>query len=90
MKTLTVCKAESLREAVTEDALIQISDPIPRFDFQLVTLPAWEQTVREFYEGQATVIVDVLQQHLPGGTLDAVLRELCKRKACLLRVPISS
>ena len=81
MKTVCVSKSESFRETITEDCRIDINSPIPIYSDS-----DWEEKSLAFFEIQATLIVDALQTHLPGGTLDAVLRELCKRKACLLRV----
>ena len=83
MKTVCVSKAESFREKNTEDCVIHINRSIPGYEDS-----DWEKESLEFFEQEATEIVDALQNHLPGGTLDAVLRELCKRKACLLRVPM--
>ena len=85
MKSLIVCKAERTGVVQAEDRTIEISDPIPSFSDN-----AWEKNSMEFFEWQASQIVDALQASLPGGTLDAVLREMHKRKACLLRVPSSS
>lgn len=85
MKTLTVAKAEPVHPKSVEGCLIYISDPLPNFSNE-----DWEEKSTEFFEGQAAAIVDALQENLPGGTFDAVLRELCKRKACLFRVPIYS
>ena len=85
-KTIIVAKAApDVVATVVEDCTIEICDPTPNFDGDDYPL-----TSLEFFEGQASVIVDALQTHLPGGTLDAVLRELCKRKACLLREAINS
>lgn len=43
--------------------------------------------LREFYIGEARRLADALQNHLPGGTFDQLLAELCRRKASLFRVP---
>ncbi len=83
MKTIIVSKAESGRKTIAEDCTIFIQLPMPDFKDS-----DWAEKSLVFFEQQATEIVDALQDHLPGGTLDAVLRELCKRRACLLRVPI--
>ncbi len=82
MKTVIVAKAEGIEIYGAGDFTIEISGSIPNFGED------WVEQSMEFFEEQASLIVDALQTHLPGGTLDAVLRELCKRKACLFRVPI--
>ncbi len=87
MKTIIVSKGEGTPTSDVSDVIelcvIQISERIPDYNCK-----DWAKQSLVFYEQQATVIVDALQFHLPGGTTDAVLRELCKRKACLFRVPI--
>lgn len=49
--------------------------------------PDWEKRWRAFYREQAKQMCDLLEASLPGGTYDALLAELCERKACILRVP---
>ncbi len=83
METIFVSKAEYVPSTITRDCRIFITQPIPDFKGS-----DYVEKSLEFYEKQASKIVDALQAHLPGGTLDAVLRELCKRKACLFRGPI--
>ena len=83
MKTLIVAKAESSPSMPVDDCVIHINNSIPDFKGD-----DYVEKSLVFFEVQATVIVDALQTHLHGGTLDAVMRELCKRKACLFRVPI--
>lgn len=83
MKNLTVAKGESTGRIEVDDCTIVIEDPVPDVnDRDLFADPS------EFFNGQASVIVDALQAHLPGGTFDAVLREMLNRKASLLRVPL--
>lgn len=46
------------------------------------------ESAKELYADQATKLVDALLESLPGGTVDAMLVELLRRKATLLRVPM--
>ena len=48
--------------------MIHINRSVPDF-----TDDGRESSPIEFYEHQADMIVDALQTHLPGGTLDAVI-----------------
>ncbi len=85
MRELIVAKADSTAGVEVDDCTIGISIRVPDFEDG-----EWEKRSAEYFEGQATEIVNALQTHLPGRTFDAVLRELLKRRACLLRVPIGS
>lgn len=88
MQQISICKAEGhTPNDPVEDLQVMVTESIPKFDFKDDT---WENQTRDFYDDQATKLVDVFVKHLPGGTVDALLRELCKRKACLFRVPINS
>jgi hypothetical protein len=63
-----------------EPVTIRFLQEAPRFD----TLPEHG----EFYKIEGKRLADVLCTTLPGGTLDALLRELLERRASLLIVPM--
>lgn len=45
----------------------------------------WHRAVQRAYRAQASRIVDALYEHVPGGLVDALLAELCDRRASILR-----
>ncbi len=49
---------------------------------------SWIKRNRLMYAEQAKKILDELQLHIPGGLMDALLAEMCDRKASILRVPL--
>lgn len=78
MKTVVVAKAGPARHRkAVENCTIEILNPVPDFDWDD---PEWEIKSSEFFSSQAKEIVDALQTHLPGGTLDAIILEMMERK----------
>jgi len=61
---------------------IEIHDKMPKVDLTVNGKPD-----AKLYTEQAEVLVGALFRSLPGGTLDAVLAAMLRRKASLLRVP---
>lgn len=45
---------------------------------------------REAYQEAARRLLDALGETIPGGLMDALLAELCHRKAVLLTVPLTT
>jgi len=82
--TVKIYKAGSLREDIVPSLCIEATAPTTDEMFNTKT---WPQ-IQEFFDGEAKIIVDAMVRSLPGGTIDAVLRELLTRKACLLRVTL--
>lgn len=68
-------------------AVITIDQQIPETDH--ANDPNWEAKAAEFFQSQANMIVDALQIALPGGTLDRVQAELCRRRSVLWHVPVN-
>jgi hypothetical protein len=56
------------------------------------SVPDMEQTedYRTVYRQEAVRLLDAMSATMPGGLVDALLAELCARKASLLRVPLGS
>ena len=84
MNKVKVRKAGSLRDLEVPNLIIEATEPTTDDMFNTKT---WPQ-IQEFFDGEAKIIVDAMIKSLPGGTIDAVLRELLTRKACLLRVTL--
>lgn len=84
MNKVKVRKAGSLRDLEVPNLIIEATEPTTDDMFNTKT---WPQ-IQEFFDGEAKIIVDAMFTSLPGGTIDAVLRELLTRKACLLRVTL--
>lgn len=80
--TVTVHKAQPTVGEVS-NLEIRATEPTPE-----MTGPGCLADARLFYETEGKLLADALQACLPGGTVDALLRELLVRKASLLRVPI--
>lgn len=45
------------------------------------------EAVRNLYDEQGKTLCDALFSHLPGGTIDALIRNLLERRASLFRIP---
>ena len=84
MNKVKVRKAGSLRDLEVPNLIIEATEPTTDDMFNTKT---WPQ-IQEFFDGEAKIIVDAMLTSLPGGTIDAVLREMLTRKACLLRVTL--
>lgn len=80
MKTITVVRAGAIGGEQPEEAMITITGEPD----DTVSLKAAEA----FYEEQAEQLATVLEQTLPGGTLDRVIGRLMARRASLFRVPL--
>lgn len=65
-----------------EPLTIVCEDPVP----DLVEV----EDYRAFYQEAARRLLDALGETVPGGLMDALLAELCHRKAVLLWVPLAS
>jgi hypothetical protein len=82
MKTVSICKAEPLGAEVPNVEL-RIQDPMPTFSIAL-----GRDTEREaFFDQQAATLLDALTSSLPGGTVDALLVRLLRRRIDLLSIP---
>jgi len=73
MNTIKVSKAK-----YGEDFQIQISESLPPFMDEA-------GKAIELFEFEAAEIVNAMQSSLPGGALDAILRELLRKRASLLQ-----
>lgn len=79
-----IAKAHATAGVEIPDVTLSISGPVPEFTDD----PQWIKKLGVFYESEAERIADALCKALPGGTLDALICNLLKRKASLLRVPM--
>jgi hypothetical protein len=61
---------------------VMASTPAPNFKGE-----GWEQTAREFYQREGEQLAEAIFKHLPGGTVDQVIRALLLRRASLFVVP---
>lgn len=41
---------------------------------------------QRLYQSQASIMLDALEKHIPGGLYDALFAEMARRKASILRV----
>lgn len=80
VKTVRLHRAQDIngREPV-ESLTIVVQEPVPERDL------AYSRMV---YESDARMLADRLFKALPGGTVDALLRELLLRRALMLSVPL--
>lgn len=80
MKTVSVFKAQPMpRRPEIESARLLMEVELPD--------TADLETARGTYEAQAKLVLDVLVVTLPGGTMDALLVDLLRRKASLFVIP---
>lgn len=86
MRTIIVHKAQSLtdRSCETESLTLVAQRPAPA---AVPGDPEWATKARAFYDAEGESIADALFTHLPGGTVDAVLRHMLLKRASLLVVP---
>jgi len=78
VKTVSVYRAQPVASDAVPQATIVIDDEIPP-----VTGVEGAQRV---FEEQGAALAAALWESLPGGTIDALLREMLLRRASLLRV----
>ena len=64
-----------------EAVALHLEIPVPDFKG-----PEFEREAHDFYRGAAIAFVDVLRDYAPQGFTDAVLGELCWRRASILKV----
>ena len=83
MKTVELTGAAPRRGADPAEPIIIRIDSFCAPDFRGED---WQGRASAFYQEQAVRLCDALYYYLPGGTLDQLLAELCRRKASLLRV----
>lgn len=83
MRDVAVYKASGIiREQEVQSLRITANTQMPEYD----TL----DTAAAVYNMEGAEIANALLEHLPGGTVDAVLRQLLLARASLLRVPFDS
>lgn len=75
---IAVFKAQPVRDEPVADLNLTATKPFPELDGLAEAQAA--------HETDATFIVSALLASLPGGTVDAVLRQLLTHRASLLRV----
>jgi hypothetical protein len=75
----TVHKANGV--GVIPNMIIRATEPIPD-----LRTPAWVQEAQDIHDRAGRRVAEALWQHLPGGTVDQVLRALLERRASLLSV----
>lgn len=63
------------------DMVIRAEEPMPA-----VTTKEWPKEAQYIYMGQGRAVAEALWSHLPGGTIDQILRALLERRASLLAV----
>lgn len=81
METISICKAEPLGTEVANVEL-RIQDPMPTFSIAL-----GRDVEREaFFDQQAAKLLDALSSSLPGGTMDALLVRLLRRRLDFLSI----
>lgn len=51
-----------------------------------ITKDNYQQMYRQLYAVQASIILDAMEQHIPGGLYDALFAEMARRKASIFRV----
>ncbi len=79
-----------LYHASDADRLTLVFDAAPpEFERTDVDFPEWERLHRDAYRQNAALLVDALEHHAPGALMDALLAELCTRKASILRVLVT-
>lgn len=83
MRTVhTLIASDPGRKLVIEPLTIICDEPTPDLD--------QVDDYRGVYQGAACRLLDALQKTVPGGLMDALLAELCHRRAVLLRVPMEA
>ncbi len=89
--TVDVFKAQPAGDASVKSLVLRAFEPIPdgHLTSEFDSLPAWYAAMRCRYEEQGQRIADALLQHLPGGTVDQVLRALLQYRASLFAVPFT-
>jgi hypothetical protein len=80
-RTVNVFKAASFHDRVTDTLTIVADDSMP--EGKESDTP---EEIRRVFERQGSAIVEAMWATLPGGTLDAVLFHLMKRRSSMLHV----
>lgn len=80
-RIVNIFRAQAIAGEV-EPVLIQITEELPQFDRDNPL-----ELLAARYSSQAISLANALEASLPGGTMDALLREMLKRRASLLVVP---
>jgi len=83
MTTIAVYKAQPIGTHVPDSLTIVADIPIPDPRYE----DDWETHARDVYTQEGICVAEALCAHLPGGTVDAVLRHLLLKRASLLVVP---
>lgn len=83
MRTFQFYKAQRTAEEVPDVRIVAVRE-IPDICGEVDPLA----TARSLYEEEGKRLAYALRRSLPGGTIDALLRELLLQRASLLRVPM--
>lgn len=75
---VSVCMCDPPRRPTSRPVAIFVDQPIPSAELREGD---FVKNHEQFFQKQALLIVDALQASLPGGTLDRVQAELCRRRA---------
>lgn len=78
---ITLLRAGDVGSNIPPKVTVEIHDQISDDEFSSLA------DARELYAGQARALSDSLFASLPGGTIDALLVEMMKRKVSLFSVP---
>lgn len=82
LSVTVVYKAQPMPGAAPgPDMVIRAEEPMP----ELAT-EEWLKEAQYIHVGQGRAVAEALWQHLPGGTIDQILRALLERRASLLAV----
>lgn len=65
---------------------VEFSAQMPSYDVRMSEFE-YERQNEKFFAIESQRIVAVLWEHLPGGLVDALFAEFCRRKASILHVP---
>ncbi len=87
MKTVRLCKSDPLENQKSKSVSILIDTDLP--DLELTQDDKYEEvtlkTIDEFYQLEATLLINALHNSLPQGTFDRLGIEFMKRKLSLYR-----
>ena len=86
MKTVHIFRAQPVIQAEpVEPVTIEIHEPIPDVDGIRSVRAAQER-----FAAQGVALADAIWETCPGGTIDALIAEMLKRRASLFRVRFSA
>lgn len=80
VRTVRIFRAGNVGDMVPPKLTIEVSEQI----HDVATL----EEARELHARQGSALADAIMESMPGGTVDALLAELMRRRASLFSVPL--